>query len=573
MSPQTLDRSATTETNNKTPRNEGLEPYDISTYTGLKNKNFFQVNTLLQRILKNVIPAQDHKAVFEHLEKFGDLQGSRVNDLLFEAYRDEKLGRFERFDESGNRVERIVYSEEMLEVKRLIYRSGITNLNTNPAWNRPFHIHHRYAGLFLSAMQGEAGLNCGLGMTEGLINLLKNVGTPQQRERWLPRLTDPDSDWHFTVGQFMSERVGGSNIGANRTVAYPRPDGTYKLVGEKWFCSNPGELWVSTARIADTNTIGVFLVSRIKTNGEINGHHILRKKNKLGARANLTLEMEYQDVEAEALGQPRHGLANLMRYLVNNTRVQMAFLSAGCSRRAFLEAREYTRTREAYGQKVIDFPSVGRTLLTLQTLSCAMELAVHRNLELYEAKNPASRFLTQWLKSKCSSTNSYIIREASMLHGANGTFQDFTVLPRLYVDGFMQEFWEGTHNIIAGHSIKAFFAPRVRRAFEAEIENNLAIARDAISPERYSIIRELFEEIKNIRKPPEEINRIALLDKVYNLFILSLFAREVAGDTDREIFQDFLDAFADISDRGVQGYLPPESVFMDPVKSRALIEY
>ncbi len=37
----------------------------------------------------------------------------------------------------------------------------------------------------------------------------------------------------------MTEKQGGSDVRANTTQAAPQPDGTYRLVGHKWFTSAP----------------------------------------------------------------------------------------------------------------------------------------------------------------------------------------------------------------------------------------------------------------------------------------------------------------------------------------------
>jgi acyl-CoA dehydrogenase len=37
---------------------------------------------------------------------------------------------------------------------------------------------------------------------------------------------------------FLTEKQGGSDVGANETVAEQADDDTYRLTGEKWFCSN-----------------------------------------------------------------------------------------------------------------------------------------------------------------------------------------------------------------------------------------------------------------------------------------------------------------------------------------------
>lgn len=93
------------------------------------------------------------------------------------------------------------------------------------------------------------------------------------------------------AGQYVTEKVGGSNVSANRTISRKQDNGEWILTGEKWLCSNPGDLWVRTARVEDINTIGMFLVPRIKDDGTLNGHHILCKKDIIDSRGKLTVEI------------------------------------------------------------------------------------------------------------------------------------------------------------------------------------------------------------------------------------------------------------------------------------------
>ncbi len=587
--------------------NYGLEKYDISGYNGLQDQDFFALNPNLRHILKTSLPPEDIEAIFEHLGRLGRLLGGEVNQLLFEAYRDEKLGRVERFDSTGDRIEAVRYCAELQRAKKLVFDAGVSNLDQHRQWGRPYHFLHKYAGLFMMCMNGEAGMNCGFGMTDGLLNLLLQRGSSKQKNRWLPRILSPDSDWHFTVGQFMTERVGGSNIGANRTVAYPLENGKWKLVGEKWLATNPGEIWVTTARLEGSKAIGLFLVPRIKDNGEINGHHILRIKDKLGARANLTVEIEYRDVEAEAIGNPRHGLGNLMHYMVNLTRLGMAVFGAALCRRSFLEARRYAHRRQAYGQNIFAFESVRRKLATLQVLSIANELAVFRALHLYEQKNCLSQFLVQWLKSKSTALSQYISHEAIILHGANGVIRDFCVLPRLYCDSLMTEFWEGAHNVIANHSIKYFFRPAVQRSFYEEVQSNFAIGREeADLSAALQFAEHLLRQIANIKRADiTEANQYAFLEKVDALFSISLLLKEAAlqkkrihekrdlreknwekNSSKREnlrkkedhhqqenIYCNVLNAYADLLKHGRDGFLPSTSPLIDREISAAIIAF
>jgi putative acyl-CoA dehydrogenase len=71
---------------------------------------------------------------------------------------------------------------------------------------------------------------------------------PDLAKTWLPKITarsyDPrniraEEKSGLTVGMAMTEKQGGSDVRANKTRAIPQADGSYELVGHKYFVSAP----------------------------------------------------------------------------------------------------------------------------------------------------------------------------------------------------------------------------------------------------------------------------------------------------------------------------------------------
>ena len=255
--------------------NPGLQPFDISDYEGLRGLNFFEEDRVLQRILLQHASGleKDHaRDMMAHIHGYGELTGGIIDELTIESHKEGKYGQIKTFDRTGNRIDEIQYCAEQLESRRISYDYGIVNLDFHPEWKHPFTTLHRMALAYLCNEVGEGGVACPLAMTDGMILALKELGTEEQKELYLPLVAGPGSHSHFMCGQYVTERVGGSNVGANRTVAHPREDGKWVLTGEKWFCSNPGDLWVTTARIEGSERIGMFLVPRLKEDGTKNGY-------------------------------------------------------------------------------------------------------------------------------------------------------------------------------------------------------------------------------------------------------------------------------------------------------------
>src|SRR5204862_2830666 len=101
---------------------------------------------------------------------------------------------------------------------------------------------------------------------------------------WLPRLAGVDYDERLlpasqksacTIGMGMTEKQGGSDVRSNATRATRLADGSYALVGHKWFYSAP----MSDAHLVLAQAQGglsCFLLPRILPDGSGNGVRIRR---------------------------------------------------------------------------------------------------------------------------------------------------------------------------------------------------------------------------------------------------------------------------------------------------------
>ncbi|MDE2489846.1 MAG: acyl-CoA dehydrogenase family protein [Elusimicrobia bacterium] len=389
------------------------------------------------------------------LREFGGLVGGRLGGLIEAAHKTGKLPRLGTAELGGARVPAIEYCPEQLEARRLLARA---------MYGRPgLSLHERMTLAVLSNYAGEGGITCPLAMTEGLIGLLETRGTPAQKA-WLPKLRSDDPDWALTGGQFVTERQGGSNVSANETVAVPDGD-AWRLTGTKWFCSNPGELWVTTAKVEGTPHVGLFLVARRLADGRPNGHRILRKKEIGGTRGKATVEVEYEGARAELIGRAREGLVLLVDEILSVSRLHVAGAALGFASRALLEAETFAAWRVAYGRAIKDMPSVAARLKRMRLTRRGMLRAFYAGVDAVAAGAPEAEALVPLLKVEVSKRATFLIREAQLLVGGHGILDDFSPLNRLADDAIVNEIWEGTHPILCGHAAKALRRPRVLDAF------------------------------------------------------------------------------------------------------------
>jgi len=192
-----------------------------------------------------------------------------------------------------------------------------------------------------------------------------------------------------------------------------------------------------------------------------------------------------------------------MEYVLDISRIHVAAGGIGIGRRAFMEAFTYAKSRTAYGKKLIDIPLVAKNLLTMKTLHVAGVLSVFRSWQLIEEENRIRDVLTPLLKYRISVLTTWLVREAILVLGGNGIIGDFSILPRLLLDCMINESWEGTHNILGDHAIKAIRRSRVQDAFWKEIER---------CTERSTKFKELEAEVDFFNQQKSEL--IQMLDDI-----------------------------------------------------------
>jgi acyl-CoA dehydrogenase len=318
------------------------------------------------------------------------------------------------------------------------------------------------AALFYELAQaGEGGHACPVVCTAGLVRALRTRASDELRERFLPPLLETDYDRTERGAQFLTERHGGSDVGANRVEAVP--DGErWRLHGEKWFCSvADADQFVVTARprgaAAGTAGIGCFLVPRAG-----GGFRIRRLKDKLGTRALATGEIEFEGAVAYPLGPLEHGFRTAVSIL-NTSRWLNAVGSAALMRRASVEATAFAREREAFGGPIERFPLVRENLAVMKAEAAgALASSLHlTDLVARIDEGAASdedvawhRILVNANKFVTSLAATMVCRRGIEALGGNGTIEDFSPLPRLYRDAIVFESWEGTHNVLCAQVLR-----------------------------------------------------------------------------------------------------------------------
>jgi alkylation response protein AidB-like acyl-CoA dehydrogenase len=424
-----------------------------------KPDNFFAYDVGFQRSLEFLWGREDYRQYAGQLYQFGEVLANVVDDAAQEANLEQNLPSLKRYDGVGERISELVYHPSHHVVGRNLFGSGILS-----AYEEPGNNLLSLSLFYLSSQNGEAGHNCSIACTAGLIKVLQAVGDEKLQNEYLRRLLDEDYELSYQGAQYLTEVQGGSDVGANAVTAdlHDKGRGEWLLNGEKWFCSNvSADLALVTARVDGqgdgTKGLGLFLLPRRLENGNLNTINIRRLKDKLGTRSLATGEIELRNAVGYEVGPPNQGFKNVMSHVINTSRIYNAMAVAGNSRRAFITAQSYAKHRSAFGQSIIRFPIVQDLLANMRAETAAILsgtlhiVKLMDDLEVGKPNEQAAGFLRLAINlNKYRSAviaHDVIVRSIELL-GGNGTIETFSILPRLLRDNIVYENWEGTHNVL-----------------------------------------------------------------------------------------------------------------------------
>lgn len=381
------------------------------------------------------------------LAAMGEAAAKEVAPLATEA--DRERPRLISHDARGERISRVEYHASYRAMERIAYGSGMISMKyeTHEQSHAATLVGFGLGYLFAMA---ESGLYCPLCMTDGVARVLQRHGTHEQVMRVVPHLTSRDPRTLWTGGMFLTERAGGSDVGSNETVARKDADGTWRLYGHKWFCSNvDAQAVLVTARPDGTNGGTRGLRTFLLMTRDNPGFVIERLKEKLGVRSMATGEVTLNGAVAEEVGD---FLA--MTDMLNLSRLYNAVASVGVIGRAVYEARHYIERRNVFGQPIIEWPLAQETFFDIEAEQVAATLLTFEAVEALGRADAGDadaaklvRILTPIVKAVTGKLAVPCVSEAMELIGGNGYIEEHP-MPRLLRDAQVLPIWEGTTNIL-----------------------------------------------------------------------------------------------------------------------------
>ena len=302
------------------------------------------------------------------------------------------------------------------------------------------------------AIVNEEVIGAGLGSLAGALGIqddlavpyIVHMGTPEQKEKWLPRMATGE----ILGALAMTEPGAGSDLRGIRTTA-KKVDGGYMVNGAKTFISSgkTADIIVTFVKTGEGNRPDAFSLLILEDGMEGFDHG--RKLEKMGFHGWDTAELSFSDVfvpEANLIGGKEGlGFIQLMMNLPLE-RLSIGVSAAAAAQAALTWTLDYTKSREAFGQPVLDFQNTRFRLADMATTVDVMWAYIDRALMLYK---DAKLTPEEAAKVKFWSTDREweVLDIGVQLHGGYGYITEYPIA-RAFLDARVHRIYGGTNEIM-----------------------------------------------------------------------------------------------------------------------------
>ena len=314
-------------------------------------------------------------------------------------------------------------------------------------------------------------------LSVGAIEAINHHGTDRQKELFLPKL----STGAYSGTMNLTEPQAGSDVGALKSTATPRGDGTYQIKGTKIYISFGDHdmaeniVHLVLARTPDgpagTKGISLFLVPKYQVHadgsiGNANDIKVVSIEHKMGLNASPTCVLAFGE-EGECIGEligPEFGGMRAMFTMMNNARLNVGLqgvqIAEAATQKAIWFARERVQSAKASGPSrapvaIVEHPDVRRMLMRMkagtQAIRALLYLAsgyVDRATIGETGAQEMVDLLTPLAKTYGTDMGSEIASLGIQVHGGMG-FVEETGAAQYYRDIRIAAIYEGTNGIQA----------------------------------------------------------------------------------------------------------------------------
>jgi acyl-CoA dehydrogenase len=303
----------------------------------------------------------------------------------------------------------------------------------------------RYEAVVYEELARGGAMGLGKHVHEIVAHYLVGYGTPEQQQRWLPKMASGES----IAAIAMSEPGAGSDLQGIRTRAVKDGD-HYVVNGSKTFISN--------GHIADL----VLLVCKTDPQAGARGTSLLmietpelpgfrrgRILDKIGQKAQDTAELFFDDVRVPAsnlLGaEEGRGFAQLMQQLPFE-RTIIAVSAVAVIERAVELTAAYVKDRRAFGKALIEMQNTRFKLAECKTIARVARVFVDDCVrQLMDGTMDATTAsMAKWWTTEMQCQ---VVDECLQLFGGYGYMLDFPIA-QMYADSRVQKIYGGTNEIM-----------------------------------------------------------------------------------------------------------------------------
>jgi alkylation response protein AidB-like acyl-CoA dehydrogenase len=302
-----------------------------------------------------------------------------------------------------------------------------------------------YAEVTAELARGWMSLAGAMGGHTVVSKLLLQFGTPEQKDRYLPRMATGE----IRATMALTEPGGGSDLQAMTTVARPGPDGGFVIDGAKTWITNARRsqliaLLCKTDPAASPRHRGISVL--LVEHGD--GLVVSRDLPKLGYKGVESCELSFSGYHAPAGallgGEPGRGFAQMMKGLEIG-RIQVASRAVGVGQAAFDDALRYAQERESFGAPIWRHQQIGAYLADMATKLTAARQLVRYAAERYDAGERCD-MEAGMAKLFASEAAMEIALTAVRIHGGYGYSTEYDV-ERYFRDAPLMIVGEGTNEI------------------------------------------------------------------------------------------------------------------------------
>jgi alkylation response protein AidB-like acyl-CoA dehydrogenase len=487
-----------------------------------KSKNFFLSDFHFQNYFQTTLK-EDYDTLISDWEFVGEKAANEMNRLSYWAdkYPPELIKR----TPLGETKDEISFHPSYWKLMEIAVHSKMFQYK----WNEKFRNHYsknaHKIGFSLGYLYSmtECGIFCPLCMTDGAARLIDKFGSESHKKELIPHIGTNNPEDFYTGAMFLTEKTGGSDVGANLVSAKSLGNNYYALNGEKWFCSNANaDLAFVLARtnpeVQGTKGLSLFLLRNVDSKGNSNYKEIIRLKEKMGVKSMASAEIIFHNTEAELIGNEGEGF-KLMAEMINLSRLYNSVAAVAAHRRAIIEAWQHLAFRSLFGKDALshiliqeDFFQLGAEWIS----DFAITFQAVDWLDTADHGNELAKSLCRILIPICkyiTAENAYKgIQKSMELMGGIGYIEENT-LPRLMRDALVLPIWEGAGNIM--------FLDMYRAALKSNaLLDMLNFIHSALKKINNKKINEIFEKLiadfkKILAEPnPNEINIRYLFQKL-----------------------------------------------------------